>query len=82
MPGSATDSGTADALAFGRKFEHHINAGLARIGMIAGEHIDSVSPGGRTSDTIRFAALGGFGGGDVATMIDASRVSRGSSSEC
>jgi hypothetical protein len=37
MPGGGAGARPADALAGGREFEHHVDGGTARIGMIAGE---------------------------------------------
>ena len=84
MPGGAADTGTADAFTGGREFEHYIDGSLACVGMIVGEDIDRVGPGGRASDIIALAPFAGFSvaATSPATMIAASSVSSGSSSEC
>jgi hypothetical protein len=66
MPGGGAGAGPADALAGRGEVKHHVDAGLAGVGVIAGEDIDGINPGYRARHKIGLAALAGFLGRDVA----------------
>src|SRR5438132_12515935 len=52
MPGGCANAGATDALPFGREFEHHIDAGIAGVGMVAGKDIDGIDKLGSICSSI------------------------------